>query len=454
VSDEVDYTPVTPPGSEHPAQTIPAVNSDELLNQIPKGTPERAVIFGEGEQDEPLSIEQAALRLRERRTKDADLVRYTDQARPRSDKAAAADFTVTKRIERASNIARDFPGVSDPIAQAIEIERGGRIHEYPLGDEKAPPLSHGDNPREAADRLRTLREQRIAEMSQILAQQLPPEALAEAAPPEQQQPQQPEPQSQEPPPPDLIEQERARVRQEAEALASMRQMSAQETRLAFEAQQIDALLTAKYGQKVAQAGSFEAFAKQDPAAASEILQAKNVYDARLGQVQHYQQLRQTNEALLQHARADEQVRVNMAERAKADSEFEKFVSQADPLWQQDADYRASLQKMAASLIEEIAPGSSDAIRRGAVFVTSNQQRALYDVARARLNDERIKETMRNGRQTAAANLPPVQRPGVALNKSEISAGNQAARLNELTYMSGQDAARAGARLLAERRGRR
>ena len=59
-----------------------------------------------------------------------------------------------------------------------------------------------------------MREQRINEIQQILAQQLPPEALAEAAPPEQQQqPQQPEPQSPEPPPPvDPIEQERLRVR--------------------------------------------------------------------------------------------------------------------------------------------------------------------------------------------------------------------------------------------------
>ena len=97
------------------------------------------MIFGEGEQDEPLSIEQAALRLRERRAKDADLVRYSDEARPRTDKAAAADFTVTKRTQRAANIATDFPGVGDPIAQAIEIERGGRIHAYPLSEMKKRP---------------------------------------------------------------------------------------------------------------------------------------------------------------------------------------------------------------------------------------------------------------------------------------------------------------------------
>jgi hypothetical protein len=287
MSDDVDYTPISPAGTEPSAGTIPTVDSSELLNQIPKGTPERAVIFGEGEQDEPLSIEQAALRLRERRVKDGDLVRYTDQARPRSDKAAAADFTVTKRIQRAANIATDFPGVGDPIAQAIEIERGGRIHAYPLSaDEKSDPLAHGDTPQQATERLTKMREQRVAEIQQILAQQLPPEALAEAAPPEQQQqPQQPEPQSPEPAPLDPIEQERMRVRAEAEALASMRNMSAQETRLVFQAQQLDALLTQKYGQRVAQAGGFDNFAKADPAAASEILQAKSSYDALTGQAQ-------------------------------------------------------------------------------------------------------------------------------------------------------------------------
>jgi hypothetical protein len=431
------------------------VDSSELLNQIPKGTPERAVIFGEGEQDEPLSIEQAALRLRERRTKDADLVRYTDQARPRTDKTAAADFTVTKRIQRASNIAADFPGVGDPIAQAIEIERGGRIHEYPLGDEKASPLSHGDNPREAADRLRTMREQRVAEIQQIMATQLPPDAPAEAAAPSAEQ-QQPEPQSPEPPPPvvDPIEQERARVRAEAEALASMRNMSAQEIQLGFKAAELDRLATQQWGSRLAQAGGLENLAKQDPQAARQIMEAKQAYDQLVAQSQNYASMRQLNEAQLQHAREAEQVRVNGAERAKADAEFEKFVTQTDPLWQQDADYRQSLQKMAGTLIEEISPGSSDAIRRGLVYVTGPQLRGLYDIARQRLSDIRVKESMASGRQKAMADLPPVQRPGVSYTKGEVAAADQSARLNRLPSMSGQDAARAGARLLAERRGRR
>ena len=79
---DTDFEPVTPPGTEHPAQNIPVLNSDELLDTLPKGSPERKAVFGESEPDTPLSIEEAAARLRERRTKDADLVRYSDEARP------------------------------------------------------------------------------------------------------------------------------------------------------------------------------------------------------------------------------------------------------------------------------------------------------------------------------------------------------------------------------------
>jgi hypothetical protein len=110
--------------------------------------------------------------------------------------------------------------------------------------------------------------------------------------------------------------------------------------------------------------------------------------------------------------------------------------------------------MAVDIVEEVSPGSSAAIQRGEMYVTVGQQKALYDIARQRLSDIRVKESMASGRQKAQADLPKVHRPGVALSKSEISAADQSAQLNRLPYMSGQDAARAGARLLAERRGRR
>jgi hypothetical protein len=109
MSDEVDYTPVTPPGSEQPAQTISTVDSDALLDELPKGSPERKAVFGESEPDTPLSIEEAAARLRERRTKDADLVRYSDEARPRTDKQAAQDLTLTKRRSTCRQYQPGFP---------------------------------------------------------------------------------------------------------------------------------------------------------------------------------------------------------------------------------------------------------------------------------------------------------------------------------------------------------
>ena len=72
----------------------PIFDSDALLDTLPKGSPERKAVFGESEPDTPLSIEEAAARLRERRTKDADLVRYSDEARPRTDKQAAQDLDI------------------------------------------------------------------------------------------------------------------------------------------------------------------------------------------------------------------------------------------------------------------------------------------------------------------------------------------------------------------------
>jgi hypothetical protein len=62
--------------------------------------------------------------------------------------------------------------------------------------------------------------------------------------------------------------------------------------------------------------------------------------------------------------------------------------------------------------------------------------------------------MASGRQKARDDLPKVHRPGVALSKGEINAGDQSARLSRLGYLSPTDAMREGAKLLSERRGRR
>jgi hypothetical protein len=369
-----------------------------------------------------------------------------------TDKEAASDLSFSRRVEHANRLMEALPGIGPEraVATASEALTGGHVHQFVLDDkDRADPLSHGDNPQQAQQRLSAMREERAAalhalaeQLSQPVEQQQQP---AEAPPVEQ--PHQPPEQ-----PPPVVDPERARVQQEAAALASLRQMSAQEIQHAYEAELINRFITQKHGAKVQQAGNnLEALSKTDPGAVNEILQAKAAYDQRLGQAQNYAQMRQANEQMLQYSREAEQVRVNVAERAKADAEFEKFVNQADPQWQQDANYRQRVQQMAATLIEEIAPGSSDAIRRGQVFVTAAQQRGLYDIARARLGDERIKETMRNGRQAAAARLPPVQRPGNGETRAEAAAHDFGAQLNALPGMSPTDAAKAGAKLLAARR---
>jgi hypothetical protein len=449
-SGENFFERITPEGTEEKAgQDIRVHDGEPFAKQHLR--PE------EGE-PESLTVEDGARKLSERRTRAPDLVRFERDGRrgPQTSEEAVHDLTFSKRLARAEGIARAHPLLTPEMAvqAALSVEKGGPIDAYTLDKaDKAHPLSHGDTPEEARDRLAELRRAQNAEkealrQAEVESLQQPQDALEPQAAPEAQQPEPPPL-----PPVDSLEPERQRVQQEAATLAALRSMSVQELQLSARAQELDAAATRQYGARIVQAGGFEAFSKADPVAARQVLEAKAAYDQLVGQAQNYGQLRIANEQMLQHARVDEQVRVNMAERAKADSEFEKFVTQADPQWQ-DASYRASLQKMAATLIEEIAPGSSDAIRRGQVFVTASQQRALYDVARARLGDERIKQTMQIGKQKAQADLPPVLRPGNGTTRGEAAAHDQSAQLNRLPYMSGQDAARAGARLLAERRGRR
>jgi hypothetical protein len=450
-SGENFFERITPEGVEEKAgQNIRVHDSEPFAKQHLR--PE------EGE-PEALTVEDGARKLSERRTRAPDLVRFERDGRrgPQTSEQAVHDLSFSKRLARAEGVAQAHPLLTPEMAvqAALSIEKGGPIDAYTLDKaDKAHPLSHGDSPEEARDRLAELRRARDAEIgalrqAEVESLQQPQDALEPQAAPEAQQPEQPPP----PPPVDPIEPERQRIQQEASALAALRNMSAQEIQLSVRAQELDAAATRQYGARIAQAGSFENFAKQDPQAARQVLEAKQAYDQLVGQAQNYGQLRQANEQMLQHARVDEQVRVNLAERAKADSEFEKFVTQADPQWQ-DASYRASLQQMAATLIEEIAPGSSDAIRRGQVFVTAAQQRGLYDIARARLSDQRIKQTMENGRQAALADLPKVLRPGVGETRAEAAAHDFGTQLRALPGMSPTDAAKAGARLLAARRGAR
>ena len=75
------------------------------------------------------------------------------------------------------------------------------------------------------------------------------------------------------------------------------------------------------------------------------------------------------------------------------------------------------------------------------------QRVLADAARWR-------EAQAKARVAPKVPLPPVMRPGNGESKAERAAHDFGAQLNALPGMSPTDAAKAGARLLAQRRGTR
>jgi hypothetical protein len=466
------YEPVSPAGVEDkPAAVVPVHDSEKVLREMP---PQDArEIFGE-EITAEWSPEQAVEELRKQRSLQNSqpnrTVRFDRDGRrteQQTDKAAAADLSFSRRVEHANRLMEALPGIGPEraVATASEALTGGHIHEFKLDDAtRADALSHGDTPEQAQRRLSAMREERAAALHALTEQLSTPveqQQPAEAPPVETQQ----QPPEQPPPPADPLEPERQRVQQEAATLAALRNMSAKEIQLTVKAEQIageahrlNAFITQKHGAKVQQAGGLEALGKIDPGAVNEILQAQAAYNQGMGQAgafiaesQHYQQLRQTNEALLQNTRAAELARVNRVEGEKAATEFTKYVEARDPQWKSDPDYRQSLQKMAADIVEEVAPGSAAAIQRGEMYVTTGQQKALYDVARARLNDERIKQSMETGRQKAMDSLPRVLRPGNGETRAEAAAHDQSAQLDRLSYMSPTDAAKAGARLLAARR---
>jgi hypothetical protein len=451
------YEPISPPGVEDkPAATVQVHDSERILREMP---PEDArEIFGE-EITAEWSPEDAVKALHRKRGQQGEqpnnTVAFARDGRrsTQTDKEAASDLSFSRRVEHANRLMEALPGIGPEraVGTANEALTGGHIHQYALDDkDRADPLSHGDTPEQAQRRLSALREERAAalhalaeQLSQPTEQQQP----AEAPPVETQQP----PQEQPPPVVDPIESERQRVRAEAEALASMRNMSTQEIQLGFKAAELDRLATQQWGARIAQAGGLENLAKQDPQAARQVMEAKAAYDQLVAQSQNYAQMRQANEVLLQNTRAAELARVNRVEGEKAATEFTKYVESRDPQWKSDPDYRQSLQKMAADIVEEVAPGSAAAIQRGEMYVTTGQQKALYDVARARLSDERIRASMESGRQKAMNDLPKVMRPGNGETRAEAAAHDFGARLNALPSMSPTDAAKAGARLLAARR---
>ena len=449
------YEPLTPEGRESPpAATVQVHNSEKILREMP---PEDArEIFGH-EVTAEWSPEQAVEELRKQRSlQNSQPNRTVAFARDgrrstQTDKEAASDLSFSRRVEHANRILEALPGIGPEraVATASEALTGGHIHEYPLGDEKAPPLSHGDDPRQAQQRLSAMREERAAALH-ALAEQLstpveqPQQPPAEVAPPIEQPPEPPAPS------PDLEAQRR--IEASIQSAQEYQRLSADEVHVGARLQQAAQNFYQKYGDPTPQ--QVAELEKTNPALVKQLAQDYQLVLSENAHLKDLRERREFKERQISETRAAELARVNTAEQEKANSAFEAHVTKVDPQWS-DASYRTSLQQMAKDIIEEMRPGSSAAIARGEVHVTFNEQKNIYDAARMRLMDQRVKEARESGRQKAMDDLPKVFRPGTIMSKGEIGAADFNARLNRLgNIQSVEGQMREAARLARERRGMR
>jgi hypothetical protein len=447
------YEPITPEGSEpRPAASIPVHDSEKILQQLPPG-PERQAILGEVEPGEPLTIEGAARQLRNRRGEQpASGVDFKvdgrTTTRPQSDREAARDITFSRRIEHTGRIMQALPGVDvdTAAATAVTAEKGGHIHQFELNKEdRASPLSHGDSPQEAADRLRIMREQRAQDLANLTEQLSQPPSEQTEQPPQVEQP--PPSPPEQPAQLDPVEQLRLQAEAEKNAYQQMRQATHVEFQLAQTAQQLDQQITNKFIGQIQQAGSIEAFAKANPAGFKELAEAKQLYDTCTANVEHCRQvvlLNQQRMTELQQAKA----RNEHAAWSKAqDDEVMKHVPElADPA------QAAPLQKATLAMLTDVGLSESElrSLWNGEAKLDlrdARAQRVLADAARWR-------EAQAKARVAPKVPLPPVMRPGNGESKAERAAHDFGAQLNALPGMSPTDAAKAGARLLAQRRGTR
>ena len=193
--------------------------------------------------------------------------------------------------------------------------------------------------------------------------------------------------------------------------------------------------------------------KTNPALVKQLAQDYQLVLSENAHLKDLRERREFKERQISETRAAELARVNTAEQEKANSAFEAHVTKVDPQWS-DASYRTSLQQMAKDIIEEMRPGSSAAIARGEVHVTFNEQKNIYDAARMRLMDQRVKEARESGRQKAMDDLPKVFRPGTITSKARRLARQistpASTRLGNIQSVEGQ--MREAARLARERRG--
>ena len=325
------------------------------------------------------------------------------------------------------------------------------MHQFDLSKEdRADPLSHGDDPRQAQQRLSAMREERASALH-ALAEQLsqPTEQPqpAEAAPPVETQQPPPEP----PAPSPKLEAQR-RIEASIQSAQEYQRLSADEVHVGARLKQAAQNFYQKYGDPTPQ--QVAELEKTNPALVKQLAQDYQLVLSENAHLKDLRERREFKERQISETRAAELARVNAAEQEKASAAFEAHVTKVDPQWS-DANYRTSLQQMAKDIIEEMRPGSSAAIARGEVHVTFNEQKNIYDAARMRLMDQRIKEARESGRQKAMDALPKVLRPGNGKSRAEAASHDLAARLRALPGIpSTEDAMREGARLLKARRGAR
>ena len=452
------YEPITPEGSEpKPAASIPVHDSESILQQLPPG-PERRAILGEVEPAENLTLEEAARQLRNRRGEQpASGVDFKvdgrTTAKPQSDREAARDITFSRRVEHTGRIMQALPGVDvdTAAATAVTAEKGGHIHQFELNKEdRASPLSHGDSPQEAADRLRTMREQRAQDLANLTEQLSQPPSEQTEQPPQVEQP--PPSQPEQPAQPDPVEQLRLQAEAEKTAYQHMRQATAVEFQLQNTAQQLDQQITAKYAAQIQQAGGLTPeglanFAKQNPAGFKELAEAQNLYNTCTANIEHCRQVTLLN-----------QQRMTELQQARARNEHAAWAKQQDDLVTKhvpelgDPAQAAPLQRATIAMLTDIGLTEPElrALWNGEAKLDlrdARAQRVLADAARWR-------EAQAKARVAPKVPLPPVMRPGNGESKAERAAHDFGAQLNALPGMSPTDAAKAGARLLAQRRGTR
>ena len=220
-------------------------------------------------------------------------------------------------------------------------------------------------------------------------------APAEAAPPVEPPPEPPAPS------PDLEAQRR--IEASIQSAQEYQRLSADEVHVGARLKQAAQNFYQKYGDPTPQ--QVAELEKTNPALVKQLAADYQLVLSENAHLKDLRERREFKERQISETRAAELAKVNAVEQEKASAAFEAHVTKVDPRWN-DASYRTSLQQMAKDIIEEMRPGSSAAIARGEVYVTFNEQKGIYDAARARLMDQSCQTI--NGIRPAEGNERPAE----------------------------------------------